>query len=344
MSAPMPGLTQSSAGPPFVLAATDREMAAAAQANLAAGYLRPRFGIASLYDKHAQHAAVREIDTAWCFDSWVVDSVDELPSLPGEALVIRPTVSPHSKGSAVVVGPSRPLDAAERERLKAAGGPYMVHVHEPGQPLFVNGVLSGQALTLSDAWRCVLVPVGCRDILVAVTKLPLAALPLTLPGRLETLCIELGLRAGPVHVELVLTRSGPKLVKLAPRLATQPLPALCALAGEAGQVALFEQARRARFTEVLAPVAQSEVMVADYSFICFRGGVVRRFAYAAEVERLKSFDSYYQPAHPGQSVQATTDGNTYGVTIFLKHRSAGQIDADVKQLSALNRPHAIELA
>jgi hypothetical protein len=311
-------------------------MDAAATTNARAGYFTLPFGTRALYDKCVQHAAVRAVTPELALDAWRVETVDGLPGEVDGRTVIRPAVSPTSKGSALILEPGDRLQRDELAALRGTGGPFLLHRHEAGTPFFVNAVMSGKQLTVSDAWTCRLLPLGRRHVLVSVVNAGLVTLPGGLIRSLETLAQGIGVHAGPVHVELVDTGHGARVVKLAPRLATDPLPALCRLAEQDDQATLFRRAQARDFAEPVAPPREAQGYVADYSFVFTQPGRLRGRT-VDPAEGIASFRYVYHWTEPGRIVEPTADGETYGLTLFLANHSKGALLADIEQLDALNR-------
>lgn len=329
---------------PFALAETDAQVIEAATLNVRAGFFDPQADPAALCDKSLQHALVRRVDPGLAFEAVAFARASDVPDAPERSLVVRPRRSASSKGSALVIGPERRPSPAERAYLERCG-PLHGHVHEPGQPIFVNGVVAGGRLALADVWRCILMPIGCRDILASVVNLPRAALPEGLTARLARLARALGILAGPVHFELVLTENGEaRLVKAAPRLATEPLPALCRLGGQPGQRALFERARADGFEAALPHTPEPEGFAADYSFVVDREGVLVDLPDLPEIRRLPSYRFLYQEPALGTRAAPTFDGYSYGATVFLAHAALEVLEADIARLDAINRRGAFVMA
>lgn len=324
--------------PAFFLSCNDAELREAVQKNTAAGYFAADCDPAVFYDKCAQHRAVQALAPELAFDGMQLASLAELPTDCARPLVVRPAFSPQSKGSALIVGgPDRPSTRQAEHQLRHLSGPFQVHTYEQGQPVFINGVFSAGKFIVSDAWRCICLPVGCREILTAVINIPIHQLPDSLVPQLATLAAGMGMVLGPLHTELVLTDNGARLVKLTPRLASSPLPALCQFGGWRSQQQCW-QGEPGRLG-----VAQPADYVADYSFILLRAGRIKAFYFDREVRALASFSHYFAEPAIGQSVQMTVDGDTYGCTVFLRHRSLEVLENDIATLTSLNMSGAFEI-
>ena len=318
----------------YQLAADDQQLRQVMAANIAAGYFSADCDPAVFYDKCAQHRAVSRIDPGLAFSGQSLVSLDALPGDAGRTWVVRPSISPASRGSALLLGLGG-LDAPTLAgAMQGVSGPFLLHEHEPGEPLFINGVFAQGQFIVSDAWHCYTLDLEGRRILTAVTSLPTSRLPDGLVPRLAAVASGLGMLHGPLHAEVVVTQHGPRLVKLSPRLASTPLPELCRLGGWPSQEDSWRQLPRMG--------AGAEQPVADYSFVVTRPGRVKAFRFDQEVRGLASFSHYFVAPPLGEYMAMTTDGTTYGCTVFLRHRSLAVLEEDIARLQALNLADAFE--
>lgn len=328
----------------FLVAETDADVARAVTANRQAGFYRDTCDPALICNKSHQHTVFRETDPDLAFEGWHVQDVRDLPFDRNGPLVLRPVVSSSSKGSALIIDRDRFPGSDDLQRLTAGASGFQIHRHLPGRPIFVNGVMSGGAFSMADCWRCLVMPHGCRDILVSVVNLPRARLPAGLDRRLARIAAAFGIDTGPLHFELVETDHGPKCVKLAPRLATEPLPALCRLAGIGGQTALFEAGLACAFRDPLPNAAEPGLFVADYSFVADRDGTLLAMTGGDTIRKLASFDHTALAPPIGGTLVATHGGYSYGATFFLKHDQESVIDADIAVLDDMNRAGPFRIA
>jgi len=324
----------------YRLAYSDADQPEHLAANARAGWYDAHFQAEALYSKTAQIGAVKKIDHELCFDAWHVETLLDLPKAPTELLVVRPDRSLGSRGSAVILGRGETCDRAALAFLDKAEGPYLIHRFEPGTPIFVNGVMTNGRLKSTDIWRCFTLVIGCRPVLVGVVDISLADLLADLPTRLEKLARGLGLRNAPVHFELVLTSRGPRLVKCAARLATDPLPALCVLRGTPGQIErVFEV-----FTgQTLPYLTRRQCHSADYSFVFTRTGRIQGFWNTDQIRAVPGFSHFHLEPNIGGFSQPTGDGYSYAATAFLAHEDKAVLLQSIARLNALNIAGALEL-
>ncbi len=318
----------------FKVATTDGHMPEVADHNEGHGFYRLSHGARPLYDKVAQHRVLRAISPQLALEGYAVQGAQALPAKPARELVIRPSLSPTSRGCALMVGPDDPLKSADREWLAGTGEEFLVHQHVPGVPYLLNGVISGGRLILSDIWECRVSRCDGRPILVAVINACSSALPSNAHAQLERVALEFGIMAGPVHFEVVLAQDGIKLVKFSPRIASSPLPELCALLGRRGQQELYAQAAQSGFTAVFPDVGPPKGFVADYSFIFKRSGNLTGIRVGPALG-LAHFSSVFHQVEVGQRVHPTRDGLSYGFTIFLKSESRAALIGDLDRLDRM---------
>jgi hypothetical protein len=229
-----------------------------------------------------------------------------------------------------------------RAMLQATPGPFQVHRFMPGTPFFVNGVMRDGQLSVADIWRCFTLVFACRPVLVSVVNMDQDSLAPGLIERLGTLVQGLGLQNGPIHFELIDTSAGPRLIKCAARLATDPLPALCDLQRRPGQLDLFLD--RFGIMPGRMRAAQTPLHVADYSFIHTHEGQIRGMKNAELIQSLPGFRHYYMAPRIGETAAITQDGYSYAATLFLAHASKDVLHDSIARLDALNIAGALDLA
>ena len=329
----------------YHLAYSDTQQPDCLGKNQSAGWYGPTFQSEALFRKTRQHAAIKRLTPDLAFDGFSVDSVDDIPAQPCGILTVRPDLSAGSRGSAVFFGIGAQEDQAARAFLKDLPGPYQAHRFEPGTPFFINAVVRAGQLYISDVWECFTLVSGYRPVLVSVIDMPDEAAGPALTQRLQTLVHGLGLENGPVHFELIQTATGTRVIKCAARLATDPLPALCALQGVPGQVDLFlwhfchEHAALDPAHSRTAP----QKHVADYSFIHSRPGRIRGLKHAAMIEALPGFSHYYMAPKLNEHTEATQDGYGYAATLFLAHASRQALRDSIARLDLLNMGGALDV-
>lgn len=320
---------------------SDQETPCVFQKNKAEGWFSALTRPDAWYRKSVQYQVLKKNLPDLVFDTYLVADLCTVPTHSNVLLVVRPDVSPGSRGSAVLIGLGEQENKAALSALGQYEGPFLVHHFEPGQPIFVNGVVQQGHLFISDAWECFLLRQGCRDILTSVISLPVERVSSQIARQLECAASALELSDGPVHFEVVLTSRGLKIVKISPRLATEPLPDLCNLDQTPyGQVPMFKDfCRGAELGMRLSPTG----FVADYSLLVDGEGFFQALVQQNRVESLASFSHYHQYPKVGQWLSETTNGYSYGVTIFLKHPERDIILRDIRFLDELNQRGALLL-
>lgn len=301
---------------------------------------------AGLASKIAQRNLVARAAPALAFDLRVFDDQAALHAyLDGapDTQVVRPELS-DERGSALLHRASLPLTVAHTAVLFERSPRVVVHRFVEGDPYFVNGVVVEGRLFATDSWRCFQIEAGIRDILTSVINEPCGGpLVSSLHPQLEAVALASGLGDGPVHFELVvLPGGGAKVVKFAPRLASEPLPTLCRLLGILGQTDAAPLRTAAEIER--APGYHREVgYVADYSFVVRERGTLVRINALNELRSLASYAGDVDMPEPGDLVEATRSGETYGATVLLKHASEAALLADIERCQALNRADVFDV-
>jgi biotin carboxylase len=257
--------------------------------------------------------------------------------------VVRPELS-DERGSALLHRASLPLTVADTAVLFERSPRVVVHRFVEGDPYFVNGVVVEGRLFATDCWRCFSIDAGIRDILTSVVNEPCGGpLVSSLHPQLQAVALASGLGDGPVHFEIVVSPDGgAKVVKFAPRLASEPLPTLCRLLGILGQSDAISLRTVAEVQR--APGFHREVgYVADYSFVVREPGTLVRINALNELRSLPSYAGDVDMPEPGDVVEATRSGETYGATVLLKHASEAALLADIERCQQLNRADVFDV-
>jgi len=207
---------------------------------------------------------------------------------------------------------------------------YCAHDYQPGQAFFCNGVCFQDGLTVTDAWWCYDRAFGERQLLCGVAPF------LSQDDRYDAMlraveCASdvLELPLGPFHVEGVLCNDGAvKLLKVAPRLAGFPLPALCEKMGCVSQTRLTAREWLSNFAhKVVLPMPTR--YAADFSFPLACSGQLVALEGMEEIEQLPSFNTYVAKCSPGEFLVASQDELSYPIVVWLEHSDPQQLDADV---------------
>ena len=301
---------------------------------------------AGLASKVAQRDLVASAAPALAFDLRAFDDAATLHAYLDAAAgtqVVRPELS-DERGSALLHRRSLPLTVADTAALFERSPRVVVHRFVEGDPYFINGVVVEGRLFATDSWRCFSIDAGIRDILTSVINEPCGGpLVSALHPQLEAVALATGLGDGPVHFELVVRPDGgAKVVKFAPRLASEPLPTLCRLLGILGQ---SDAAPLRTVAEIeRAPGFHREVgYVADYSFVVRERGTLVRINALNELRSLASYAGDVDMPEPGDLVEATRSGETYGATVLLKNASEAALLADIERCQELNRADVFDV-
>lgn len=286
--------------------------------------------------KILQHEAVVAADPELAFDLHILagqaDLTAHLAARRDRTVVLRPEISDDT-GSAVLVRPGAALPEPEIQGLWGRGGRIIAHDHMLGTPCFVNGVVLGGTLHLTDVWRCFSLEEGPRSLLTSVVNLaPGSIRERELAHLLAPVVKGIGLTSGPVTFEAVTGADGTvKVVKFAARAAGHPLPHLCTLLGLPDQAAALADGPR-----VLADRPTAPGFVADYAFVAREGGRLVGIEGLAEIRALRSYAGDIFLPTPGEMIVPTTGEGGAG-TILLRHQNEEVLLTDVAFCQSRNR-------
>lgn len=322
---------------PFLLSFVDRNLEISLIRNRGAGWITLPFEASALCSKTKQYQTLRNISPDLCFDGWSVLRYSDLPSRSKQPLVIRPDMSCGSKGSAVILDNDVAKNVEGLKCISCYRGPFQVHVYEPGQSFFVNGVMIRGMLHISDTWRCFVKKPGCWMILTNVINHSITEFPKGVHHKLEYVANGFGIHNGPVHFEVVKTMNDDlKLVKFSPRLASEPLPSLCDIGCFPSQPDLFINAFLSNAQQPIITNTDIEMYVADHSFILSKGGYIVGLNHMDIIRKLPCFFSIYHEPQLGQWHGPTKNGYSYGLTVFLRHNIRENIFRDICTLKKMD--------
>lgn len=328
----------------FALSYHDAGLERALADNARSGWFDLVHGAEVFRDRVVQHEVVRRLDPDLALACWTEPTGRALTPPSGEILVARPRAAAGRRGAAVYFGLGPENDREARSLLARQSGDVLVHRFVPGSAIFVNAIMCAGTLAITDVWSIISKRSGCRDILASVVGLPTSALPAELAPRLQRLSTGLGIQNGPMHFELVLADSGPKLIKCVPRIATEPLPDLCDLAGFSGQVDALVSALETGFRTIDRPPSAPSAYVADFSFIVRKDGRFQKLKSKQAIIDLPSFNHFHYLPNIGEMIVTGTSGYNYAATIFLKHSDSIQIDQDLEYLENLEYEEEVEVS
>jgi hypothetical protein len=286
-----------------------------------------------LDSKVVQQEVARTADPSLSFDSVALDTAEalhELLRVSTETMVLRPEFSPR-QGSAFICRPEGGIPAEELAALWN-GGRVLAHRWVAGVPHFANGVVFDGALLLTDCWRCFVLDDDFRCLLTSVINVARDAPAwAAIAAGLSGVVAAAGLRDGPVHVELLLTgtpggEAGIKIVKIAPRLAGEPLRTLCHELGIVGQADAVSARRPA---DISQPAPASIGFIADYSFVTRRYGRLIAIDRLDEIRSRPSYRADLIMPKPGDMLQRPTSGEETAASVLLRGWDEAAMLADI---------------
>ncbi|MDP3704515.1 MAG: hypothetical protein Q8R24_01225 [Legionellaceae bacterium] len=330
----------------FALSGSDMGISIAHDINMILGLSGP-IDSAALYNKVSQYHAIRAVEPSLAFEGVMIfKSQKELRSYLmtcDHKIVIRPDVS-SINGSALVYDANYPSLEPEIERLFLSAKQVLTHPFIKGTSYFFNGILYHKKLYLTDTWQCFDLMANDRNILTSVISRSVDdPVIIKMKHTLQKLSQYFLLDFCPIHFEVVKNDHALKIVKMVPRIATEPLPTLCGLAGIKNQLESFDALLKNKFNEPPMSSEKLNQYVADYSFIVRNRGHLLSTNRLNHVMQLSSYHHIYSLPGIGSLLQKTTCGATYGATVLLRNSDKAALQKDIDICQALNENDMLEL-
>ncbi len=209
-----------------------------------------------------------------------------------------------------------------------------------GEEFYVNTMSRGGAHRVAEIWRTTHV---CAN---GVYNLLDSAILLPAQGELQTqlrdyafACLDaLGVSDSPAHIEIRMTRDGPRLVELGARLVGGPLSRIARLASDDSQIDAIARA----YTEPEAFKASAEQpyrcagSVSSTALISRWAGRLQGYPGLGTIEALESFREALELLKPGETLRPTVNDLTYPMMIILAHADAAAVIRDSRTIRLLD--------
>ncbi|MFD9794366.1 ATP-grasp domain-containing protein [Streptomyces sp. NPDC059070] len=255
----------------------------------------------------------------------------------GAPVILKPLRSGGTDGVLLCADPAEAARAAGKLLGSATiygerNDAVLVQEYLPGDEYMVNCVSARGRHTVLETWRSVKTVVGTSPVYDYTELLapddPSARSVAAYVGRALT---AVGILWGPSHTEVIVTPDGPRLVETAAR--PQGTADLSAITRATGRNPLTETVHALLDPDLYAaggpPPPAPRRAARGVSFICPRGGRLRRDLDWAPVRRLPSFHSLLAPApRAGEYIAPTTDLFTRPGAVYLIHEDQDTVERD----------------
>lgn len=296
--------------------------------------------IDALYDKVAQHAFIKQhapslaLPGARYFEHEA--ALKEYLITTGQATFIRPNIS-SINGSAILYEGNYQAIQPEIEHLFSYARQVITHPFLDGTSYFLNGIVVEGTFHMTDGWQCFNVFGNHRYILTSVisTDVNEPLIQAAYPS-LQALCALFNLRFTPIHFELLFTSKGHKVIKMVPRLTTEPLPTLSRLAGIQNHSDTLLDMLTEYSWSAIPQRSRLQQSVADYSFFVKAPGIFQDTRCLEPFMALPSYHQLYDLPAVGTLLPKTVCGATYGATLLFRHADKNQVLRDINYCQQMN--------
>ncbi|WBB78738.1 ATP-grasp domain-containing protein [Micromonospora sp. WMMD882] len=265
----------------------------------------------------------------------------------GGRIVVKPVRSARNDGVSFCDTPEQSVAAYHRvlSRHSVFDVPnegVVAQEYLRGVEYVVNTVSCQGRHRITDMWQYQKITVnGMRDRINGMTSVPPDAPEYaTLAGYSYAALDALGIRIGPVHLEVMLTRDGPRLVEAGARLCGADVARYAVLLTGESQIDRTAQAYAdpERFVaEHRKPYALDNHGAMAFLASPFEG-VLRGYPYLRLIEELESCQGVTQRFRPGERLVRTIDDEGEPVTVGLIHPDLSVVRHDFATVCYLDGP------
>lgn len=324
----------------WVIAGTDSGVALADRLAAALGVTRHNAPATSAArrDKLAMQRALAAagVSTAWHAAVTTAAEAEEVARQHGSGpVIVKPLRSGGTDGVVFCAGPEEVAGAAGKllgsesiygERNDAV----LVQEYLQGDEYMVNCVSAAGRHTVLEVWRSVKTVVGTSPVYDYTELVDPGSVP-EITAYVGASLSAVGIEWGPSHTEVIRTPAGPRLVETAAR--PQGTADLSAITRATGRNPVAEVVHALLDPELYArggpPAPPPQRVARGVSFICPRGGRLRRDLDWSPLHTLPSFHSLLAPApKAGEYIPRTTDLFTRPGAVYLIHPDAEVVARD----------------
>lgn len=324
----------------FALSGSDYGISIAHSINSQLGLLAKDINPAVFYNKIEQHHYLSNNFPQFAFkDSYYFASKDQLKSYLNNSnsmVLIRPEIS-YVNGSSILYNGNYSAIDNDINCLFQRAKRVITHPFIEGTSFFINGIIFDGQLFLTDAWQCFNKLANNRNILTSVISISVQEQVIQqIKYYLDEILPVFSIKFSPIHFELIFNNNNIQIVKIVPRLASEPLPTLSHLSGVDGQTNVFHNLMLQPHNSAPFANIQLTKFVGDYSFIVRKSNYLCKNNLLANVYQLPSYyQTYYLPSQ-GMLLDKTVCGATYGATVLLANTSREQLVNDIETCQKLN--------
>jgi biotin carboxylase len=153
-----------------------------------------------------------------------------------------------------------------------------------------------------------------------------------------------GIRNGPAHLELRMTKRGPVLIEVAARICGAHLPLYAQLARGGSQLEWTVNAYLQPQRFVIDPEEPTDGrFCASVGFVSSVEGIFDGFRSLELIKELESFYKLEYLVRPGETLHRTVNDSTYAMAVILMHEDQEAVLRDANTLRHLDGPQLYKL-
>lgn len=224
----------------------------------------------------------------------------------------------------------------------------VVQSYLDGEEFYVNTMSRGSVHRVAEIWRTTHVCAnGVHNLLDSAILLPAEGELQAALRSYAFACLDaLGVTDSPAHLEIRMTREGPRLVELGARLVGGPLSRIARLASDDNQIDAIARAYTApeAFKATAARPYRCAGSVSSTALIARWRGRLLGYPGLARIESLESYKEAITLLAPGGDLQPTVNDLTYPMMIILAHGDAAAVIRDSRTIRLLDDRDFYDLA
>ncbi|WP_349369142.1 ATP-grasp domain-containing protein [Salinarimonas sp.] len=217
-----------------------------------------------------------------------------------------------------------------------------------GHEYYVNTVSRGGVHHIAEIWLTTHVAAnGVLNLLDSAILLPATGEVQDRLAPYARACLDaLGVTDSPAHLEIRMTREGPRLVELGARLVGGPLSRIARTGLGRSQIDWIATAyaEPERFRAEAGTPYRLEATVSSTALISRRAGRLVGYPGLPAVQALETFREIVEIVRPGGDLKVTINDVTYPMMIVLAHADAAAVVRDSRTIRHLDRESFYDVA